>query len=51
MHLEPVKTAAQAVGRSVRVFGSYVMIKRCWRCRHLLGKRAMVCPYCHRWQA
>jgi hypothetical protein len=51
MQFVSVMTAARAVAGRFGVFGSYVRTKRCWRCQHLLSKRAMVCPYCRKWQA
>jgi hypothetical protein len=51
MKLDMVKAAARAVVRRVGAFSGYVRTKRCWRCHHMLSKRAMVCPYCHKWQA
>ena len=43
--------AARAIGRSVGVFTGYLRTKRCWRCQHLLSKRAIVCMHCRKWQA
>lgn len=45
-----VRAAALAVVRSVDEIKGYVAIKRCWRCQHLLRKRAIVCVHCGKWQ-
>ena len=50
MHFDAVKTAALAVVRLVGEIRGYVTTKRCWRCRHLLSKRAIVCVHCGKWQ-
>jgi len=51
MRLDSIRAVARSMARSVGALGNYVMPKRCWRCQHLLGRRAMVCPYCRKWQA
>jgi len=51
MQFESILAMARSMARRVSALGSYVTAKRCWRCRHLLGGRAMVCPYCRKWQA
>ena len=51
MQLDSVKAATLAVVRSVGALRNYVMTKRCWQCRRVLRKRAMVCPHCRKWQA
>ena len=48
MWFDSLRAGARAVLRSVGVFKSYWMMKRCRRCRHLLSKRALVCPHCRK---
>jgi hypothetical protein len=50
MKFDAVRSAALAVFRSVDEVKGYVTIKRCWRCQHLLRKRAIVCAHCGKWQ-
>jgi hypothetical protein len=50
MQFNAVWAAALAVVRSVGEIKGYVTTKRCWRCRHLLSKRAIVCAHCGKWQ-
>ena len=51
MALHSATTAAlDAVRRSVGTISGYVMAKRCWRCRHLMSKRTILCAHCGKWQ-
>jgi len=50
MQFDAMRSAALAVVRSMGEIRGYVTTKRCWRCRHLLSKRAIVCGHCGKWQ-
>lgn len=50
MQFDAVRAAARAVVRSVGEIKGYVTTKRCWRCEHLLSRRAIVCNHCGKWQ-
>jgi hypothetical protein len=52
IQLQSMKAAAlKVMRRSVGAINGYVNVKRCWKCQHLLSKRAIVCSHCGKWQA
>lgn len=51
MQLESMRFAArEAMRRSFGAIKGFGIVKRCWRCQHVLSRRTIVCRHCGKWQ-